>query len=241
MNSVRVELIRSEIVHTNVVIHRFPTPKLLSMQGIFVRFILISMCIQSAHAQVIGRFEQADMDGWKVKRFKGETQYTLSPAPNGHSLKAYSEASASALYKKVEIDLTKSPYLNWSWRITRPLSNVDETTKQGDDYVARVYVVVSKGLFSMNTLALSYVWSGHQEQGTLWPNAFTEKAAMIAVRSGTKDAGQWLTEKRNVREDFKRAFGRDIKKIDGVALMTDTDNSNQSAIAWYGNIRFTAQ
>ncbi|MDH3695177.1 MAG: DUF3047 domain-containing protein [Gammaproteobacteria bacterium] len=210
------------------------------MHRIAVLFILFSVHITSTYGDVVGQFQQGVLDGWEVKKFKGQTEYTLVEEANGYSLQARSDASASALYKAIKIDLTQTPYLNWSWRVDSPLNGVDETTKQGDDYAARVYVVRETGMLSLKSLAISYVWSSYQKEGSVWPNAFTDNAAMIAVRNGDVRAGQWISEKRNVREDFKRAFGRDIKEINVVALMTDTDNSGQSAQAYYGNISFTA-
>ncbi len=210
------------------------------MFRIIVIIILFSSHTPSIYGDVVGRFQQGDLDGWEVKKFEGETEYTLVEDLEGYALQASSDASASGLHKAVKIDLTRTPYLNWSWRVKGTLSDIDETTKQGDDYAARVYVVRKKGLLSLSSLAISYVWSSHQPEDTLWPNAFTEKAAMIAVRNGDADAGQWVSEKRNVRKDFKRAFGSDVTQVDVVAVMTDTDNSGQSAEASYGNIRFTA-
>jgi len=210
------------------------------MHRIAVFFILFGVHIASTYGDVVGHFQQGVLDGWEVKKFKGETKYTLVEEANGYSLQARSDASASALYKAIKIDLTRTPYLNWSWRVDSPLNGVDETTKQGDDYAARIYVIRKTGIFSLNSLAISYVWSSHQKEGSVWLNAFTDNAAMIAVRTGKVSAGRWVSEKRNVREDCKRAFGRDIKEIDVVALMTDTDNSGESAQVYYGNISFTA-
>ena len=74
----------------------------------------------------------------------------------------------------------------------------------------------------------------------MWPSAVTANARMVAVRSGPARLGELLTERRNVREDWRRAFGEDIDTLDAVAIMTDTDNSGQSARAWYGQPRFSA-
>jgi len=121
------------------------------------------------------------------------------------------------------------------------LDVVDERTTAGDDYPARVYVVVSGGAAFWKTRSLVYVWSSHQPVGATWNNAFTSNARVMALRSGTRDAGQWVSEKRDIRADFRQLFGEDIAQIDAVALMTDTDNSGQSATAWYGDIYFTAR
>jgi len=130
--------------------------------------------------------------------------------------------------------------LNWSWRVDQVLKGTDERSKDGDDYPARVYVVASGGAALWKTRSLVYVWSSNQPVGATWNNAFTDNARVMALRSGTQDAGRWVSEKRDIRADFQRLFGRDIDAVDAVALMTDTDNSGQRASAWYGDIYFTA-
>ncbi|MCK5912801.1 MAG: DUF3047 domain-containing protein, partial [Desulfuromusa sp.] len=116
-----------------------------------------------------------------------------------------------------------------------------ERTKEGDDYVARIYVVVKGGLLFWKTRAINYVWASSEKQGTIWPNAFAGKNAMLlAVRSSTDQQGIWYHEKRNVYEDLKAIFGEEIKTIHAVAIMTDSDNSKGLVRASYGDISFTA-
>ncbi|MFO1429647.1 MAG: DUF3047 domain-containing protein [Candidatus Competibacteraceae bacterium] len=187
----------------------------------------------------IGQFSNGELQDWKAKSFAGETQYRLVQQDGRRVLQADSEGTASGLYREITIDLERTPYLNWSWRVDNVLKGVDERTKAGDDYPARVYVVVSGGIAFWKTRSLVYVWSSNQPVGSTWDNAFTSNVKTIALRSGNSKG--WVNEKRNVREDFKRLFGDDIKQIDAVALMTDTDNSHQAATAWYGDIYFSAQ
>jgi len=177
--------------------------------------------------------------GWKEKEFKGQTVYT--PLPAQSLLQADSGGTASGLFCERTVDLRSTPWLGWTWKVDQTLSGLNEREKKGDDYAARVYVVDKGGLAFWKTRALSYVWSGSEPEGTVWPNAFTSNARMIAVRSGNADAGRLVAEKRNVREDWKQAFGEDITAIDAVAIMTDTDNSGLSARAWYGEIGFSAE
>jgi hypothetical protein len=117
--------------------------------------------------------------------------------------------------------------------------DVDERSKAGDDYPARLYLVISGGVLFWRTRALNYVWSSHQPVGTSWPNAFTGNARMLAVESGPAHAGEWRHYRRDVRADLRRWLDEDIDAIDAVAIMTDTDNSGQHAIAYYGDIYFS--
>lgn len=189
----------------------------------------------------IGRFSAGDLEGWQKKIFQGETRYRFDEKNGRRALFAESRSTASGLYREIQVDLNRTPWLNWSWRVDQVLSGVNERSKAGDDYPARVYVVVSGGAAFWKTRSLVYVWSSAQPVGATWHNAFTSNARVMALRSGMKDATQWVSEKRNIRVDFRQLFGDDIDQIDAVALMTDTDNSGQSVNAWYGDIYFTAQ
>jgi len=188
----------------------------------------------------VGRFSQGDLTGWQPKTFKGETRYVLSTDGERMALYADSRASASGLYRKTHIDLTQTPYLHWSWKIGNRLGRNDERTRDGDDYPARVYVVFSGGLFFWRTRAINYVWSSNQPVGSVWPNAFTGNAGMVAVESGSTGIGKWVSERRDIRADYRNLFGKEPDSADAVALMTDTDNTGLSATAWYGDIWFAA-
>lgn len=191
---------------------------------------------------LVGRFSENTLDGWQEKVFANQTSYQLVKQGTQTVLQAEARASASGLFKEVKIDLTTHPYLNWKWKIDKPLPPLAERTKAGDDYAARVYVVVKGGLMFWKTKAINYVWASKEEKGAVWPNAFVGKNAMLlAVRSATDKPGMWYQEKRNVYEDLKKIFGKEIKTIHAVAIMTDSDNSKGSDAASYGDISFTAE
>lgn len=192
----------------------------------------------------IGKFSKGQLDGWKQKAFEGETQYSIvtdtsSPTPR-KVLKASSHHAASGLFMEKRIDLEKNPWIHWSWKTDKLFSNLDESRKSGDDFVARVYVIVDGGIFFWNTRALNYVWSSSHSAGEAWPNPFTSNATMFAVESGNKKLGQWQHYSRNVRKDLKKLTGKDVRYIDAVAVMTDTDNAGQQATTYYGDIYFTS-
>ena len=190
----------------------------------------------------VAQFASGKMEGWEEKEFSGYTRYQLKPGADGvTALYAVSQASASGLFKKIHIDLNKTPYLNWSWKVDRPLKGLDERSKEGDDYAARIYVVKKHALFFWKTRALNYVWSSNQVRLSQWDNAYASQARMLAVQGKYSTVGQWVSEKRNVKQDFKKIFGEEINKIDVVAVMTDTDNSGRSTSAWYGDIYFSAE
>ena len=144
------------------------------------------------------------------------------------------------MFRELEVDLGATPWIHWSWKVDAGLHAGDERTRDGDDYPARVYVVFSGGAAFWRTRAINYVWSSREPAGQTWPNAFTANARMIAVRSGSDGTGQWQSERRDVRADYRRIFGEDPGTVDAVAVMTDTDNGGGTAAACYGDIWFAA-
>ncbi|WP_260839197.1 DUF3047 domain-containing protein [Methylomonas koyamae] len=190
----------------------------------------------------IGNFSRNDLDGWEHKSFKGETRYRLLAIDGVIALAADSRAAGSGLFKELTVDLTQTPYLNWSWRVTQPLAGLNEQSKLGDDYAARLYVVVKGGLAFWQTRAINYVWAGNNQKNSVWPNAFAgDHAMMLALRGPEAPVNIWQHEKRNIRADFKQLFGDDISNINAVAIMTDTDNSGREASAAYGDIWFSKE
>ena len=203
-----------------------------------------------AEPTYIAKFATEDLENWQAKSFVGDTQYKIIEQDGKPLLHAKSDSSASGIAKELKIDLFKTPYLNWSWFVPNALVEMDETSKQGDDYAARLYVVKSGGWQIWKTLALNYVWSSNQQTGAMWDNAFAgDNARMFAIKDKSH-VGVWQTEKRNVYEDMIKLFGdkgsdkeneEAYRYIDAVAIMTDTDNSETKTEAYYGDIYFTAQ
>lgn len=188
---------------------------------------------------VVGNFSAADLTGWNERIFRGTTHYRPAVIDGRAGLAADSHAAASGLHREIRVDLRATPHLEWSWRTENVLHDLDETTKSGDDYPLRIYVIISGGWRFWQTRTLCYVWSSHQPVGAAWPNAFTSNAVMVAVQSGAGQIGQWVANRRDVRADIKHYLGVDVDHIDAIAIMTDTDNSGQSVRAWYGDISFS--
>ncbi|MCF6250464.1 MAG: DUF3047 domain-containing protein [Methylococcaceae bacterium] len=212
--------------------------KLFSLTLTFLS--IIAFAVNAADIQ-IGHFSSGNLDQWKNKTFSGKTDYQIIQLNNTQVLKAESHSTASGLFKEQQIDLRKTPFLNWRWRIDNRLEKNNEQSKSGDDYSARVYVVINGGWAFWKTKAINYVWASNTVKGSSWPNAFTGKnAMMIAVRSSEDKTHTWYQEKRNIMQDLKQHFGEGIHTIDAVALMTDTDNAQGNAVAYYGDIYFSA-
>ena len=209
-------------------------------------FYILTLLSFAIHAEktseklMIGTFSSGSLDHWESKEFKGQTKYQIINFAGTRVLKAESTDSASGLFKEQRIDLQRTPFLNWRWRIENRLGNINEQAKSGDDYAARVYVIVSGGLTFWRTKAINYVWASTSPKGKIWPNAFAgDHAMMIALRSSGDQTGTWYTEKRNILADLKQQFNEELRYIDAVAIMTDTDNAQGKVTAYYGDIYFS--
>ena len=198
-------------------------------------------------------------EGWKPLVFKkvpSNTAYSLVRDSGTVVVKAVSRATASGLAREVAIDPREYPVVHWRWKIENLLKTGDVTRKAGDDYPARLYVTfaydpdkvsfsrkakykVGKVIFGdIPIAAINYIWDATAPQGLFIDNAFTDFAKMIVIRSGQMGVGTWVEEERNIFEDYQKAFSGDPPMINGVVIMTDTDNTKESAVAYYGDIVF---
>ena len=183
----------------------------------------------------VGRFSTGDLSGWSDKVFKGKTVYTLEEGV----LKAHSVKAASGLIKKLSIDTRKYPKLSWSWRVEHSLKREDIKSKKGDDFAARVYVVFPRTFF-WRMRAINYVWAGKMPKGSVAPSPYTANSVIVAQESGDEAAGKWVHEERNIYEDYRKIFAEEPPLLGGVAIMTDTDDTQDEASAWYGDITLGA-
>lgn len=199
-------------------------------------------------------------DGWRSLTFKKverQTHYEVVKDQSVAVVRAVSDAGASGLTKAVTIDPREYPIVHWRWKIEHILQRSDVTRKDGDDYPARLYItfayepdkvgvgkklkyLAGRALFGDIPIgALNYIWDSKSPVGLVVDNAFTSFAKMIVVESGAERVGSWVEEERNVYEDYRLAFGEEPPAINGVAIMTDTDNTKERAVAYYGDIRFS--
>ena len=201
-------------------------------------------------------------EGWEPLTFEKipqHTQYSIIMDGDNVAVRAVSNQSSSGLTRKITIDPKQFPIVEWRWKVDNILTKGDVTKKEGDDYPARLYITFEydsskvgffdKAKFELIRLAygeyppigaINYIWESKAPVGTLVPNPYTNHVQMIVVESGPEKVGKWVMEERNVYEDYKKAFGKDPPKISGIAIMTDTDNTKESAVSYFGDIVFKA-
>ena len=206
--------------------------------------ILIFITIGTGYSNEIKVFnftkdEISNLEVRKVRGAENKTIYTIGLNENGNFLKAVADNAASGLGKEVKIDLNKTPFINITWKIEKDLPGIKENTKKGHDFAARVFAVKKTGATPLSNRAINYVFSSNNEIGSNSPSPYTKKSIDNVLASTKNNLNEWVTVKANVKEDFKRFHNLNVDELDGLAIMSDTDNSKMKAIAYYQNIYFS--
>ena len=207
---------------------------------IIIFFFLIQHSLAVENVKIF-EFTNEEMKTLQVRKVKGKTTYTFGSNENGNYLKAEAEGKASGLGKKVKINLIKTPFINITWKVEKNLPGIIENSKKGHDYAARVFVVKKTGVTPLSNKAINYVFSSNNSVGENWPSPYTKKSIDYVLSTTNEHQNEWVTVKANVREHFKNLHDLDVKELNGVAIMTDTDNSKLKAISYYQNIYFSSE
>lgn len=218
------------------------------LRWIVLLFSVIT-CLDAKPSSNLTSLDDNGIQKWEPKVFSGKTIYSIDEHKGRLALQAISRKTASGLMLKKKIDLALTPYINWSWLVEKKLQQLNERTKNGDDFIARIYVVIDGGFMLWKTKSLNYVWSSNQDKGLIWDNPFAGSSVkMMSIRGKGSEKGKWYQEKRNVYQDLIDIFGdkgskeanqKTYRYIDIIAIMTDTDNSEKEAESYYGDIEFS--
>ena len=236
---------------------------------LIVSLLIATTGVYASDTIVVGDFLRSGTPGelpdqWEVLTFDGvskQTSYQHRAEEGEKGVQAISQGGASGLIRRIVIDPAHYPILSFSWKIAGVIAGANLQQKSGDDAPARVYVTfaydASKvGFWEMVKFeaikfiygeyppiaSLVYVWASNSEQGTFFDNPYTDRVKVFVLETGAEKKGQWLTEHRNIVQDYVLAFGEsEVPMVSGVAIMTDSDNTGGSATAWYGNILFSKQ
>ena len=201
-----------------------------------------ALSISFAQNVKVFNFTQSELLDLEVRKVRGAdnmTIYTIGSNENGNFLKAVADNAASGLGKELKIDLSKTPFINITWKIEKDLSGIKENSKKGHDFAARVFAVKKTGATPLSNRAINYVFSSNNQIGFNSPSPYTKKSIDNVLASTKKNFNEWVTVKANVKEDFKRFHDLDVKELDGLAIMSDTDNSKMRAVAYFQNIYFS--
>ena len=209
---------------------------------VFSLFILSSQ----SYGEVVKVFEfteneLSNFEEKKVRGAKNKTIFSVGNNENGNFLKAVSSNGGSGIGKEIEIDLEKTPFLNITWKVEKDLSGIDERSKKGHDFAARMFVVKKTGATPLSNRAINFVFSSNEDVNKSWPSPYFSKSIDYVLSSTKEHLNEWVSAKVNVKELFKQLHDLDLKNLDGVALMADTDNSKLNSVAYYQNIFFSAE
>ena len=205
---------------------------------------ILSINLSLADELKVFDFTKSELTELQVRKVRGadnKTIYTVGTNDNGNYLKSVADNAASGLGKEIKIDLNKTPFINITWKIEKDLSGIRENTKKGHDYAARVFVIKKTGATPLSNRAINYVFSSNNEVGANFPSPYTKKSIDNVLASTKDNLNEWVTVKANVKEDFKRLHNIDVNELDGLALMSDTDNSKMKSVAYFQNIYFSSQ
>ena len=215
------------------------------MYKFFSLIFLICISVSFANAEVrnIFEFTKSELSKLEVRKVRGannKTVYSVGFNENGNFLKAVADNAASGLGKEVKIDLNKTPFINITWKIEKDLPGINENTKKGHDFAARVFVIKKTGATPLSNRAINYVYSSNSKVGFNSPSPYTKKSIDNVLATTKEHLNKWITVKANVKEDFKKFHDLDVNELDGLAIMVDTDNSKMKAISYFQNIYFSS-
>ena len=215
-------------------------------KNLFIIILIISNYSISALAEkvVVFEFTEQEFETLEVKKVRssnGKTKYSLGSNENGNFLRAEAEGTASGLGKEVKINLNKTPFINITWKVEKDLKGIDEKSKKGHDYAARLFVVKKTGLTPLSNKAVNYVFSSNNSINEFWRSPYTKSSIDYVLSTTKNNLNEWVTVKANVKEHFKKLHNLNIKELTGIAIMTDTDQTKIKTISFYQNIYFSSE
>lgn len=210
--------------------------------------------VLSAKPAVLFHEDFATLDNWQPFTFpkiKKHSAYTVEQNDGRHVLKAESNASASAIVYKESFNVYEYPVARWRWRVENVYKKADATTKAGDDYPIRVYIMfeydpdkagialklqygLAKTLYGVYPphSSLNYVWASRKEAEPILTSPYTDRAKMVLLQQGAQDAGAWKDEEIDILEDYQKAFGAKPPPRARIAVMNDSDNTGESSVSY---------
>ena len=194
---------------------------------------------------------------WQSVRLPGKqpTEFVLQQQASRMALEANAQSSASMLRRSLRIEPEKLGTLEFSWHVPALIAGADVGQRESDDSPARLVLAFEgdRSKFSpknamLNELSLAlmgepmpyatlmYIWCNKRPVGTVVQNPRTDRIRKLVVASGPEQLNQWLRFERDIRVDFELAFGEAPGALLGIGVMTDSDNTQSNALAWYGDI-----
>lgn len=198
-----------------------------------------------------------DIVNWQPVRLPGKqaTEFVLQRQASRTVVEANAQSSASMLRQTLRVAPDKLGTLQFSWHVPALIAGADVGQRESDDSPARLVLAfegdrskfsAKNAMLNELTLALMgepmpyatlmYIWCNKRPIGTVVHNPRTDRVRKLVVASGPNQLNQWLSFQRDIRADFEAAFGEAPGALLGIGVMTDSDNTQSNAMAWYGDI-----
>ena len=179
-------------------------------------------------------------DGWKLDIKEGTPEIQVHREGEVEAVRFKADRSSFGLRKEFSLNIKEFPYLNWKWKVTQLPEKGDFRHKYTDDQAAQAYVLFPRFPAKLNTDFVCYYWeSNPKNKGLEGQSAAWSKARVIVLQAGKEKLHQWVTEKRNVYEDYKRLFGQEPPKVGGVAFYSNSQHTQSSAEFFLDEIYFS--
>jgi hypothetical protein len=230
-----------------------------------VRLLLLCLLLLSLPSTVVAetlfREEFNDLSGWKPYTFPKipkHTDYSVIDAGGTGVLRAESDGSASALIFEREFDVHAYPRLAWRWKVDSVYRTGNASTKAGDDYPMRIYVLFPYDPSTASVLervkyglaravygeypphsTLNYIWANREHDQRIMPNAYTDRAMMVLLRQGESEVGKWVDEEVDILSDYRKAFGQDPPRLARLAVMNDSDDTGERSVSYLEYIQLS--
>jgi DUF3047 family protein len=178
--------------------------------------------------------------GWQKQNW-GSPKYdfaVVSESP-GRILRLRSEDDSSTISKELTVDVKQFPVLQWHWKVAVLPKGGDARRKETDDEAAQLYVTFPRFPSAVRSRIIAYIWDSAAPAGAIFPSQKVGTVTFVVVRSGDADLGRWLTETRNVYDDYKRIYREEPgEPVGGVSISINSQNTHSRAESYVGEILF---
>jgi len=212
------------------------------MNSLMVAVLLVSAPVWAADQMVIADFSSG-LDaagvptGWQVKEKSGKADFAVVKDSGISAARFRSSNTSFSLQKEVKVDLKQFPMLTWKWKVTKLPVKGDFRKSKTDDQAAQLFVAFTR------TKSIVYIWDTSAPQGLMESTSpvpfLTVK--VIVVRSGPTEKGKWISESRNVYEDFKKLYDEEPPPVSGIRLQINSQHTETSAESYFADVIFKRQ
>ena len=212
----------------------------LAVSVVVIGFPLGESTRAARHAITLVDPEQPIEEVWERQSFGEPTRYRLSEIDGRSVIEASGQGSAAGLFRDAPLAVIDYPIAEWTWRVDRLPEGGDLRSEKADDVGASLFLMFGRpGLFRPEPPTLAYAWTSAatpagsvvvspRHPGTL---------RTIVLQSGGENLGRWISERRNLIEDYRLAFGEDPpERLEMIALWSDSDQTGESVHAFYGRM-----